>query len=207
MNTSTLALRGCTLGLALAFATPVAAAEPVASVSARVGAAWLIDSAWRILGDSRVGVSAEIVAHVALTSALSVGLGYLSATYGDKVYRDLEVELERRGVRLDAQWRHPLTQVLSVYGRGGVGLDFWSFKLADYGQSSVEDEAWRPALFAAGGVEAWVLRSPDSPLALGLTVETGWEQAFGWEVEDGGTSLGTLDASGPSLRLGVTGRF
>jgi hypothetical protein len=204
---------GAILATALAFnlttvgSCAAAETDPIASVSARVGAAWLVDSMWRTLSDSRVGVSAEVVAHFALTRALPVGLGYVSADYGDTVYEDLEVELDRRGLRLDAQWRHPLAEVMAVYGRGGVGLDFWSFELKAYGEPTVKDEAMRPALFGAAGVEAWVLRSPNEPLALGLTLEAGWEQAFGWEVEDGGTSLGTLDASGPSLRFGVTGRF
>lgn len=156
-----------------------------------------------------------------LGNAAEVELAWEHGTAKGHSFQMLRTDLDVNSFTASLRLRRPLWRRISGYGRAGMSLAVADLDLR-HGNSSarpLRDEDWALGTVAALGADLRLLDG-GGPLRLGFRAELGYQlmSAFHFDAsssgDDGqlqiatlGADLGELDTSGPTMRLGLYGRF
>lgn len=166
---------------------------------------------------TRVG-SLPILGRIWLGAHLSGG-AWNATNFGD-----MDAQLSTLVTQVTARGVREVHPRLRAYVRADLGLG-WSTLTLSRGETTLSDDATVLAAYAGAGIDAALLRASPSAgnpdLALALRLEAGWmhfaDQSFSAspsrpddgrnEIDSQDAPLGSVDASGLSLRIGLVGRF
>jgi hypothetical protein len=177
------------------------------------------------LGD--LGVAVELLRHVPILDRVSVeGRWSIGSTHAyDFGLYDSELRLQH--LVLGVKGAREVLPRVRLFVHADLGASHGSVRIAQTwgGAGAITDGAWASSFYGGGGVDLTLLQAsptgshPD--LALGFRLELGWQEtgalSFTASPEgpgDGtatidtiGAPLGTVDADGLVVRVGLVGRF
>lgn len=173
----------------------------------RMGSRWITDRQFDLLSETDGVFRMELGAGAALTESLTLELDYFfSTTQTLETFGDTTTGFSSNGVSAGLRYSQPVSRISSLLVRGGGILEWASANLTDpVDEEDFDDEV---LLLGVEGTAGWALRFPLEDATVQILAEAGYGY-FPTKAEFvvGNTRIGSLDLSGPLLRIGGSLHF
>ena len=174
------------------------------------------NDSYQPLSDNRGVGGGELGLDVLLGPHWMAGMSYVGRVKGGDVYGGMTTALSADGVRLSGGRRYHMTDMVTVYGRAGLGAQWWNVDFNAMGTGGhVTAHTFAPEFFAGLGADVW-LATPvddrpatmDERFGVALNVELIYDRTLPLDFRtDQSLKLGSIDPSGPGFQLGLVMQF